>query len=334
MPRPTKQAETEDGSESRSQTGENTKTKFMRDSDGIPRFEGLLRKYGPSLLFLSILTIVIIDIFSLASLSVNWPTVALIAMLVIIPYLRDLKRIEVANMGSVELQSDIESARQLVEKLGTKPPEKETGTNEDSPELSEEKLSQFVQMLEEKNDSEVSEEKDEDSEVSEEVEEDSGIGPRPQARVDTGEAGEDTDRDAYGERVDPVDKHYGGYVGGIGGSIDQISDEIYSLLEKNPRVALAKLRMELEEEIRRTIQNHQASSISEQNPQHLQPSEQARVLKYIGIVDENFVQSYVEVRELCNKAIHGEEIKTQDAIDIVDLGLNILRYLKSIGNEK
>ncbi|MFB6187111.1 MAG: hypothetical protein ABEI86_09630, partial [Halobacteriaceae archaeon] len=31
--------------------------------------------------------------------------------------------------------------------------------------------------------------------------------PRPQTQVDTDDA-DDADRDAYGEKVDPVDKHY------------------------------------------------------------------------------------------------------------------------------
>lgn len=300
MPRPSKQIETESDAGGQYETPQSSKGGgTLKNSDDIPEVEAWLRVYGPSILFVGILIIVIIEIFDIISISISWTTVALIAILVITPYLRNLKRVEVANMGSVELQSDIESARQLVEQLGTDFNQRTelTGQTDEKP-------------------------AEDDEDVSE-------PNARPETQLDT-EEGEQQDTDSHGNDVEPVGQHYGEYVRGIGGDFDEISDEIYYFLDRNPRVALAKLRMELEEEIRKTVEKHDESNLSSQNQKYTPPLQEAEVLVELGLVDKKFIHSYHEVRNLCNKAIHGEEVRTQDAIDIVDLGLDLLWYMTNI----
>lgn len=298
MPRPSKQINTKSdagGQYETPQTGKERDT--LENSGDISHVEAWLRVYGLSVLFICILAIVIIDIFEIIYLSISWTTIALIAMLMIIPYLRDLKRVEVANMGSVELQSDIESARQRVEQLGTGFNQRAEPTGHTDEESSED-----------------------DAGVSE-------PSARPETQLDTGEK-EQQDTDSYGDEVEPAGQHYGGYVGGIGGDTDSISGEIYYFLDRNPRVALAKLRRALEEEIRKTVEKHDESETSSQNHNYRSPLQAAEALVELGLVDDKFIHSYYQVRNLCNKAIHGEEVRTQDAIDIVDLGLDLLRYVK------
>jgi hypothetical protein len=248
----------------------------------------ILRRYGPTVVFVSLSTLLVIYIFDLVDVRIDWVAISMIVVLLFIPYLRFLKRVEVANVGGVEMQSSINQTRELIEQIG-----------------------------------DIETEDSEDTTTASDTEEDSSIEDDEDPVSEEHSVTVSSKRDFY-----PSNE----YIGGMGGEIDDISDDIYRLLETNPRVALARLRMELEEAVRELLsKSNLDNTLRHKSGAYRSAVSQARLLtEQYEEVGNNFLESYMSVRSLCNSAIHGEEVKTEDAIEIVDLGLDLLRYLSNI----
>lgn len=116
----------------------------------------------------------------------------------------------------------------------------------------------------------------------------------------------------------------------IAPKIRAIEEELLDLLDKDHVLALAKLRMELE----RTLNRLYVSST---------PNTKQR--KYLGLnrLVGTLVQSEVlpaqmsgpvrEVTYLCNRAVHGERVRPDDARGIVGIGIHVLEHIDSIIEE-
>jgi hypothetical protein len=108
--------------------------------------------------------------------------------------------------------------------------------------------------------------------------------------------------------------------------IGQAAAAIKALAETDPTVALAKLRIELETRLRR-LQDRISSDVSQQK----RPAALAYVIRELTaaeIFTPQFGSSLREVIAICNRAIHGEDIRDVDARQIVDSGIDLLIALQ------
>ncbi|WP_276253569.1 hypothetical protein [Halomontanus rarus] len=257
--------------------------------------ERYIRTYFPSIVFCGILLVVAIELYDPSRLELEWTTITLIVLLLLAPYIRDLKALEVANVGSVTLQDDIESARRTVHRIGDDGEGAWTHGDGDG---------------------------DGDSDSGPGGEESEG-GTTGNARelVTSAVVRESTVRDRAGSS-----SQSGPAGDGVGDELNGIYETEYRLLDRNPRIALARLRTELDVATR--------SLLEEAAPERadrgcLDPTAVVDRLHDEGIVDGAFVAAYTEVRSLCNQAIHGEAVRQRDAIELVDLGLALIRIVES-----
>ncbi len=255
--------------------------------------ERYIRTYFPSIVFCGILLVVAIELYDPSRLELEWTTITLIVLLLLAPYIRDLKALEVANVGSVTLQDDIESARRTVHRIGDDGESAWTHGDGDG---------------------------DSDSGRGGEESEDGTTG-NARELVTSAVVRESTVRD----RIDSSSQT-GPAGDGVGDELHGIYETEYRLLDRNPRIALARLRTELDVATR--------SLLEEAAPERadrgcLDPIAVVDRLHGEGIVDGAFVAAYTEVRSLCNQAIHGEAVRQRDAIELVDLGLALIRIVES-----
>lgn len=108
--------------------------------------------------------------------------------------------------------------------------------------------------------------------------------------------------------------------------IGQTAAAVKALADTDPTVALAKLRIELETRLRR-LYNRVNSDVSQQR----RPMPLAYVIRELTaaeIFTSQFGSSLREVIAICNRAIHGEDIRGVDARQIVDAGIDLLLALQ------
>jgi hypothetical protein len=112
--------------------------------------------------------------------------------------------------------------------------------------------------------------------------------------------------------------------------IKTIHDDFTDLLDKDHILALAKLRIELEHTLNRLY----VSSIP-----NVKQRKKLGLNRLVSALVQSEVlptQLSVPVREvvyLCNRAVHGEYIRPDDARRIVDIGIQILEHVASITEE-
>lgn len=104
--------------------------------------------------------------------------------------------------------------------------------------------------------------------------------------------------------------------------IRNISNGVRSVLESDHILALAKLRIELEKLLNKILTVKEKQYTNKLGVWHI-----ARILEKENIIDKSYIGPIKEVINLCNRAIHGEEIREKDAYSIVELGLDLLDKL-------
>lgn len=103
--------------------------------------------------------------------------------------------------------------------------------------------------------------------------------------------------------------------------IDDIVENIFSTLENDHVLALAKLRIELEKIIFKII-------FTQEKEFHKKTLYLAiRYLYSHEIIDKQIIVPIKEVVSICNRAIHGENIKKNVAESIVNIGVDLLKKL-------
>jgi hypothetical protein len=108
---------------------------------------------------------------------------------------------------------------------------------------------------------------------------------------------------------------------------------VMMLVESDPILALAKLRIELEQTLtnltRITIGARPAGRVTWPLPLNVL----VNALAASGTIPQDIADSCREVISLCSRAIHGEDIRRQDARSVADVGSSLLTRLSSYVEE-
>lgn len=103
---------------------------------------------------------------------------------------------------------------------------------------------------------------------------------------------------------------------------------ILALMETDTVLALAKLRIELEGRLRRIEQRTSLSGKNRSRPKAL--SQIVRELGMREVFEPAFGSSLLSVIAICDRAMHGEDIRDVDARQIVNTGTNLLEVLERL----
>lgn len=106
---------------------------------------------------------------------------------------------------------------------------------------------------------------------------------------------------------------------------DEAATAIRSLAETDPVIALAKLRIEIETRLRRIERRMDPSAEKRNRPRAL--ASIIRKLASQEVFEADLGESIRNVVSICNRAIHGEDIRDVDARQIVDTGAELLEVL-------
>lgn len=262
----------------------------MSQENNSPKIEDFFRRYSPTVLFVSIFTVTVLEATRPSILTVTWETITLVGLLLLLPYVRNLKRVEVANVGGFQLQDDIEATKEALEELFEESTFEIEEASEDGP---------SDEIGEEQMDDENDERKEEQVQT-----------PQDERWNFQNIAGDET----YAVPRPSVSHN----LSGPGGELSVISEEMYATLDKNPRLALVMLRKELDNGL---------LSIAEGSEVGLPIQEVMYRLTKRRAVGEAFVNAFRQVRNTCNEAVHGQDIPVGKATEIVDLGLSLLQYM-------
>jgi hypothetical protein len=107
------------------------------------------------------------------------------------------------------------------------------------------------------------------------------------------------------------------------GSVDP---EIEDLIERDPPLGLAKLRIELESELRRLCTAH----APEIQPRGLSLGAMAGELKVRKVLSDEIAKPLSKVSTLTNRAVHGEYVPPEVAAEIGQVGLRVLAALRRL----
>jgi len=102
---------------------------------------------------------------------------------------------------------------------------------------------------------------------------------------------------------------------------------IRNLAESDPVIALAKLRIEIEAILRRLL-----NRVNRKAPQgrYMALAYVIRNLTNTGLFTVEFGEALQEVVTICNRAIHGEDIRQVDAREILSKGVELLEAIEQM----
>lgn len=129
-----------------------------------------------------------------------------------------------------------------------------------------------------------------------------------------------------------VDKRLGtGEVRGpITPEVRSVGESLLDLLDRDHVLALAKLRIELEQALTRL---HLLTTPTTRQRRHAGLNRLVGDLVRSGILPTQQSEPLREVISLCNRAVHGEHVRPADARSILDIGISILEEIDSILEE-
>jgi hypothetical protein len=107
--------------------------------------------------------------------------------------------------------------------------------------------------------------------------------------------------------------------------IDNTMNAIRGLVDSDPILALAKLRIEIEKVLNKLYRMTRTSN--HQQKKLMSAGQLAYLLSTTEILPKDIAGSIREVIYICNRAIHGEEIRQQDAKSVVEAGTSLLSEL-------
>jgi hypothetical protein len=112
--------------------------------------------------------------------------------------------------------------------------------------------------------------------------------------------------------------------------IENTIKNIKALAESDPVLALAKLRMELEK-----ILNHiyRATHKGERHDHFIPVGKLAHTLYSKELIPKDVARTTREVVSICNRAMHGEDIREKDAESVIESGSFLLYELSSYLDE-
>jgi Domain of unknown function (DUF4145) len=107
-------------------------------------------------------------------------------------------------------------------------------------------------------------------------------------------------------------------------------EAVRQLAVSDPVLALAKLRIELEQTLRRL---HARTSQSASSPRNVALGRIIQDLAAHQALPQDLAAAIRDVLTICNRAIHGEEIRTQDALAVAETGGELLEGLEQLARE-
>lgn len=107
---------------------------------------------------------------------------------------------------------------------------------------------------------------------------------------------------------------------------DSTDPEIQNLIERDPPLGLAKLRIELESELRRLCVQH----APEANPRTLSLGAMTAELRKRALLPREIAEPLSKVSTLTNRAVHGEYVPPDVAMEIGQVGIRVLSALRSL----
>jgi uncharacterized protein DUF4145 len=107
-------------------------------------------------------------------------------------------------------------------------------------------------------------------------------------------------------------------------------EAVRQLAVSDPVLALAKLRIELERTLRRL---HGRTSQSASSPRNVTLGRIIQDLAAHKALPQDLAASIRDVVAICNRAIHGEEIRSQDALAVAETGGELLEGLEQLARE-
>jgi hypothetical protein len=111
--------------------------------------------------------------------------------------------------------------------------------------------------------------------------------------------------------------------------IEKTVDSISGLVDSDPILALAKLRIELEKVINNL---YRMTLKGKDSDRFISPTQLIRKLWSAQILPRDIADTTREVISVCNRAIHGEDIRKQDAASVVESGVSLLIKLSFYGS--
>jgi len=105
---------------------------------------------------------------------------------------------------------------------------------------------------------------------------------------------------------------------------DEDAEGVLALAESDPQLALAKLRIKLEEALRALA----SSTIGEDRARRMGIGRLADELVRRSVLNPGLAAAIRDVAPLANRAIHGEYVRPQDAQEIAELGVQVLSALR------
>lgn len=112
--------------------------------------------------------------------------------------------------------------------------------------------------------------------------------------------------------------------------VRSVGESLLDLLDRDHVLALAKLRIELEQALTRL---HLLTTPTTRQRRHAGINRLVGDLVRSGILPAQQSEPLREVISLCNRAVHGEHVRPADAKSILDIGINILEEIDSILEE-
>ena len=109
------------------------------------------------------------------------------------------------------------------------------------------------------------------------------------------------------------------------GATSAAAETISELIERDPPLGLAKLRIELESELRRLLSARDSDASSRASLGAM-----ARQLTDLGVLSPEITEPLADVATLANRAIHGEYVPSDVAADIGAVGLRVLNAIHDI----
>ncbi len=104
---------------------------------------------------------------------------------------------------------------------------------------------------------------------------------------------------------------------------------VEELIRRDPPLGLAKLRIDLEREIKKLHSRYEPTG---RRPQAL--GSMMRDLQARDVLPPEIAAPLAEVNALANRAVHGEYVPRELAADIADVGLRVLSALQSMTDDQ
>ena len=118
---------------------------------------------------------------------------------------------------------------------------------------------------------------------------------------------------------------------GLGAVVDEDVNEnevsLRKLVQQDPQLALAKLRIELERSLNAI---HRVGNRSDTSRRPMGVGRLVRELEEQDRLPQEIGGAIRDVLPLANRAVHGESVQTDDALQLVGLGVRLLRELHEV----